>query len=346
MTKVDRDLAAVASRLRIAHLNPINVNDERKKIFNDNCYNPHFKYKVKPSDYTQYTKKLHSLETDKSVYGTLLRKKIIELERMIALLQHIGKRDFTKYSVQLYNKPSQDLVKEAKHILEANEESLWERYAKKHKPRKQGTPYSRLSLNKIFSDTFKVKRYDWDVIEKEMVAGAAVSTKNKVLYLNKKRPFTAADVQRLIIHEIGTHATRAENGAKQPYKLFHYGFPNYLVTEEGLAAYNEYRHGLLSPTILRNYAGRVIANHHSLKHNFSSVYNHLLDYFPKHDAWTLTLRSKRGLTNTSKPGAFTKDHIYLKGFLAIKHYAEQGGDLTPLMIGKIGLEHIQLLSLL
>ena len=95
---------------------------------------------------------------------------------------------------------------------------------------------------------------------------------------------------------------------------------------------------------MKTYAGRVLANDLSLKNSFCAVYNSLLEYFPKNDAWTLTLRAKRGLSDTSKPGAFTKDHIYLKGFLNVKKYAERGGDIKKLYIGKIGIEHVPLLK--
>jgi len=128
--------------------------------------------------------------------------------------------------------------------------------------------------------------------------------------------------------------------------MFEFGFPWYLDTEEGFAAYNEFKCGLLSPKILRNYAGRVIANHLSLSNSFSRVYNHLLEYFTRQDAWNLTLRSKRGLTNTALPGAFTKDHLYLKGFLKVKEFADSGGDMKKLYVGKIGIEHVPLLRYL
>jgi hypothetical protein len=189
-----------------------------------------------------------------------------------------------------------------------------------------------------------IKKIKWKVREKDMVAGAAVNSKSKTLYLNKNRSFTESDVGRLIEHEINTHIIRAENGAKKSKKMFKYGFPRYLETEEGLAAYNEYKSGLLSPKILKIYAGRVLAVHLALKNSFSFVYNSLLDYFPKGEAWILTLRAKRGLMNASKPGAFTKDYLYLQGFLKVKGYVEGGGDIKKLYVGKIGVEHVPLLE--
>ena len=331
LKKVDRDLARIHSKIRISVLGPTNTSEEMKKMFGNNSYNPKFDYCVNLSKYDSVEKHLLSLRTDDTVYGKLLRSKICELNNMLNMLRHVGKKEFTKYSIKTYGKPSSDLICEARKILRSDEEDVWKRY-------------SRLSMTKKFMDTFALKNLNWTVKEKEMVAGATFNVKNRTLFINKNRDFSENDVKRLIVHEIGTHITRSENANACKYKMFKFGFPGYLDTEEGLAAYNEYCSGLLTPRILKNYAGRVFANELSLKNSFSAVYNALLEYFPKGDAWTLTLRAKRGLRDTSKPGAFTKDHLYLKGFLKVKDFAEKGGDMSKLYVGKIGVEHVPLLD--
>ncbi len=331
LKKVDRDIAKIIGKIGNSYFNPLNSNEERLKVFKDNCHNPKFKYNPPKPILKSVEKTLNELKTDSSVYGKLLRKKINELKYTLLMIKNIGKKDFTKYSIKVYGKPNQALIKASKKILEIDEEEVWKKYSK-------------LSTQKKFSDTFKLKNYDWQVKEKAMVAGAAVNTKKKTLFLNKDRDCSERDVKRLVVHEIGTHVARYENGMKQNYKMFAFGFPGYLETEEGFAAYNEYKCGLLSPKILKTYAGRVLANDLSLRNSFCTVYNSLLEYFPKNDAWTLALRAKRGLTNTSKPGAFTKDHIYLKGFLNVKSFAENGGNVKKLYTGKIGIEHIPMLK--
>ncbi len=331
LKKVDRDLAVISGKIGNSYFNPLNANEEMRKVFKDNNYNPRLKYDPPKKSLIGVEKTLLSLETDNSVYGRLLKKKANEFYNFLTMVKSVGKKEFTDYSIKIYGKPSLDLIRESKRILKIDEEEVWKRY-------------SRLSMQKRFSDEFSLNKYDWKVKEKMMVAGAAISTKRKTLVLNQDKEFSESDVKRLVIHEIGTHVKRFENGKKQNYKMFSFGFPNYLETEEGLAAYNEYKCGLLSPRILKGYAGRVIANNLSLKNSFCGVYNCLLDYFPKQEAWTLALRSKRGLTDTSKKGGFTKDHIYLKGFLRVKEYVEKGGNLKKLYIGKIGLEHVPLID--
>ncbi|MDP3917187.1 MAG: DUF1704 domain-containing protein [Nanoarchaeota archaeon] len=330
LKKVDRDLGIITTKIGNSYFNPTNANEQKEKLFKDNTNNPKFTY-LPQKDLTNIENKLLSLKANNSVYGQLLKKKIKEMHNLITMIKNVGKKEFTKYSLRIYGKPSSELIKEARRILKIDEEEVWNKYSK-------------LSMNKKFMDQFNINNYKWNVREKEMVAGAAISTKYNTLMINKGKDFSENDVKRLIVHEIGTHVTRFENAKKQKYKMFRFGFPGYLETEEGLAAYNEYRCGLLSPKILRNYAGRVLANHMSLSSSFCSVYNDLLDYFPKNDAWTLTLRSKRGMIDTSKPGGFTKDHLYLKGFLKVKQFAESGGDMKKLYVGKIGIEHVPLLD--
>ncbi len=329
--KVDRDLARIVKKIGNSHFNPINAKDEMIKTFNDNNYNPKLKYLPQNKNIESIDKKLLALRTDNSVFGMLLKKKIIELHNIFLMIKNTGKEGFTEYSIKVYGAPKPELVNEARKILKIDEEEVW-------------TKYSRLSMTKAFSDHFKINKLDWKIKEKEMVAGAAIDSKRKSLIINKNKDFSENDVKRLMIHEIGTHVTRFENGKKQKHKMFSFGFPGYLDTEEGLAAYNEYRAGLLSPKILRMYAGRVLANDMALKSSFSVVYNTLLEHFTRYDAWTLALRSKRGLSDTSKKGGFTKDHLYLKGFLKVKDFAEKGGDMKKLYTGKIGVEHVPYLE--
>lgn len=58
----------------------------------------------------------------------------------------------------------------------------------------------------------------------------------------------------------------------------------------------------------------------------------------------MTIRAKRGLGDTSKPGGFIKDHVYLEGKVLLDDFVKDGGDLTPLYAGKIGLQHIDLVK--
>ncbi len=327
LTKIDRELAFWFKKLSNSCTQPFNIEQEKKKMFEDRTYNPQFKYHKHPK-INQIRNALKSFKTDYSVLGILLNQKRYELLKRLDMYEAVGTKFFTQKSIELYGKPDKDLIKKAKKFLKLNKQD-------------KGISFNTISSVKKFVDSLLKFGYNWKVAEKEMCVGASVNSSNKTLYINKNRKFTESDLKRLIIHEIGTHIARAENARKQKYKLFLIGFPNYLVTEEGLAVYNEEKAGLLTNDILKNYAGRVIAVSLSLKNSFSTVYNELLEFFDREEAFNLTLRTKRGIGNTSKPGGYTKDYLYLKGKYVIENFVKKRGKLSDLYVGKIGVQHVK-----
>ncbi|MBU4502966.1 MAG: DUF1704 domain-containing protein [Nanoarchaeota archaeon] len=330
--RIDKEIAYNYRRiLFLPSLQPVNSNREKEKLFKDRTYSPQLKYKAPDKSLVKLRQNLMKIRTDTSVIGQLFNQRRKELLTQIDLLMNVGKPSITKYSMELYGQPSKDTVRKATRLLDLESE-------------KETTIYSKLSVVKKFLDSLLTKGLNWRVIERDMVAAAAFNVSEKILYINTGRKFSDHDLKRLVVHEIGTHVTRAENGRKQKYNLFYLGFPGYAMTEEGLAVYNEDRSGLLSNEVLKKYAGRVVAVDLALKNSFSTVYNYLLEFFDKEDAWTLALRVKRGISNTSRPGAFTKDHIYLSGFYLIKDFVRKGGNLKSLYVGKIGVQHVPYLK--
>ena len=57
---------------------------------------------------------------------------------------------------------------------------------------------------------------------------------------------------------------------------------------------------------------------------------------PQRPAYSIVMRVYRG-------GGLTKDVIYLRGLQAILRYIGKGGDLNPLLVGKIAEEHIPII---
>ena len=58
-------------------------------------------------------------------------------------------------------------------------------------------------------------------------------------------------------------------------------------------------------------------------------------YLNKDDAFILSTRIFRG-------GGFTKDHLYLKGFIRILKYYREGKSLNPLLIGKNSIAYLDI----
>ena len=83
-------------------------------------------------------------------------------------------------------------------------------------------------------------------------------------------------------------------------------------------------------------AARVIAVDQMVRGaSFVNVFQQLVDefHFEPRTAYTITLPVFRG-------GGLTKDALYLQGLVEILDYFGSGGDLEPLLIGKIAVEHV------
>jgi hypothetical protein len=154
--------------------------------------------------------------------------------------------------------------------------------------------------------------------------------------------FRQQDLLSMLYHEIGTHALRRINYEQQPWykKKKKHEFKNYLKTEEGLAGL----HSLLPLDF--QYAFYPALNYVSVayaqEHSFSETWNFFKKYIDNPERrWERTLRRKRGLEDTSKPGGFTKDLVYLEGMIEVWNYLKKNNfDLTKLYFGKMSWEDV------
>ena len=140
----------------------------------------------------------------------------------------------------------------------------------------------------------------------------------------------------LLQHEVGTHLVTYYNGAIQPLRLLKVGLVGYEAFQEGFAVLSEYLVGGLSRGRMRTLAARVIATDQLIKQiSFAEVFQQLVDEFgfEPRTAYTITLRVFRG-------GGLTKDALYLRGLVEILQYLGKGGELEPLLVGKIATNHI------
>lgn len=326
---IDTKLCSVAQKLSQLPCLPKNLETERSRFFNDasGTYNPVFSYEVDRASLLAAKKELEQLSINTTGIGALFEKKRQELLTIIAMMLSIGTRSFSEHAITLYNKPDDDLVDRAWKLIRLHD-SEERTYVPAH--------IAMVHLQHA------MKKYgcSWDVQEKDMAARACVDLSNKRLLIKKHSFFTKKFIARLIVHEIGTHIVRYQNGTHQPYKIFSHGLSGYLGTEEGLAVLNEELNNCLTRATIKTYAARVIAVHKGLQCTFRETYNYLMPYVGKENAFEVTLRVKRGIGNTFYPGAFTKDHLYLDGYFKVKRYMQRGGELRRLYYGKIGLDDL------
>jgi uncharacterized protein (TIGR02421 family) len=327
-------LHRIDKKLPFLGMNPVNEASEKKKFFKSKDSSPVFKYR-KPNSCDKLFKKIDSVELPEGILSRLLFQRLEKFKRTNAMISNLGKPEFTFFSKGIFDKPSNELINKAQEILSSTQST---------------TEESNIEAKKVLKSMKKVLKElnlkEWKVSFKNMASNAAVITSKKTVFIRKKAKFSNDFLKRIVVHEIGTHVFRALNGEKQPYKIFFTGLPNYLGTEEGLAVNVEEMHNLLKPNTLRTYAGRALAVNLSLQKSFREVFNDLKQYFNDETAWKLTLRAKRGLIDTSKPGAYTKDYLYLDGYYKVKKYLEENHEqgLKNLYYGRLDLEQIPLIS--
>lgn len=155
--------------------------------------------------------------------------------------------------------------------------------------------------------------------------------------------FRKEDLLGMLYHEIGTHAVRRVNYEQQPWykQKKKYGFKNYLRTEEGLATL----HSLIPHSFKAAFisAIRYLAVHWAQQESFAQLWRKLGRYIQDPERrWIITLRQKRGMTDTSKPGGFTKDLVYFEGLVDVYQYLKENDfNITKLYFGKMALEDVE-----
>lgn len=162
--------------------------------------------------------------------------------------------------------------------------------------------------------------------------------------MNIKLPveYREGRMQGVLDHEIGTHFLRKHNEKNQIWykKRDKFEMKTCIATEEGLACTNQ-----LVSTVLagkcKPYLYRSALNYYSAcmakNLSFVDLFKDLEQYVDSPSSrWKLTLRVKRGLTDTSQKGGLYKDKVYLEG--AVRVLSQRKNiDFIALMCGKISL---------
>ncbi|MFO8016696.1 MAG: DUF1704 domain-containing protein [Candidatus Woesearchaeota archaeon] len=322
----DRKLYEAGKSISFFAVNPVNESREKKRFFSSRNYEPQFRYAPYRTHIPTIIENLNRIKTNSSYMGRILKHKRENHIKRLNMLASRGTEDFTRNALKIYGKPNKILIKKAKRML-------------RYQPEKRKTEkLSPKEVVDILKQALRTYGFEWEVKQKLITANAAVQQSKKTVFVKKGKKFSNDFIKRLISHEIGTHVLRYENGLLQPYLIFAAGLPGYLETEEGLAVVNEEASGVLSKTTLKTYAGRVIAVSTALDNSFRETYKRMRENFSKDIAWKLTVRAKRGISDTSLPGGLTKDYKYLNGYFKVKNYLKRYS-INRLYYGKVSLHY-------
>jgi uncharacterized protein (TIGR02421 family) len=256
----------------------------------------------------------------------------VHIERLAEQVGRYARReapDFPAWLTARYGRPEAELLEAAAGILR-------ESPAEEPEPETLKAEDVRREMRACLEE---LKLPDWTVDIAPIAAKMEVQSLFRRIRIQEGARFSPQETTRLKAHEIGVHCLRYVNGARQPYSLFRHGLPDYLESEEGLAVYAEEKTGTLSGRDRRRYALRVAACDLAVRFGFHAVFAALREYgCSPEQAFSLAVRVKRGLADTALPGGWTKDQIYLRGWLRVRRACPE--ELRTLFLGKIGLQHI------
>ena len=332
--QVDQKLCELSSMIvPLSYLKPKNYDSERDRFFElKKNYSPKFEYREPEYDPAKAKAEIESIEIPDGIefFSDLLQDFKQDLLDRNTIIANLGNSEIVlQASINLFGKPTLGMIQRAEQILDA-------KVLDNSEETDPHTINAKDVLDAVADVMQKIGLSHWDVfIDDNMMV--ITTDNNQFISLPSNTKFTAKKLPGLLIHEVGVHALRIENGHHQPYKIFSQGLPGYGFTEEGLTTYSEVKTGTVLQYDLNNYAGRIIAADSMCNgDSFYKVYEKLMDttVLTPEQAYQITIRAFRG-------GGYLKDIIYLGGLCLLEEFTERGGRVKNLFMGKIGLQRLE-----
>ncbi len=339
--EIDKQLVQIDSCIKFLMLvSPVNSNKAWKE-FKKSRYkkSPVFHYRMIPDDPELLKRSLYNIEVeeiDDPTLSFLFREKRAETDKMLNMLIERESADFFYSSLQLFGGVEHQLLEDAKKIIEI---------VSTDRPHEgnEGDYYDAKEFAELARQELRYLQQQWSGVQDKVEIKDSIDSMmvdKGVFYIPKKTRMLKQRAEAMIQHEIGTHVVTFYNGQNQPLKLLSSGIPGFEELQEGIAVLAEYLSGGLSAGRMRVLAGRVIAVDSLINHqHFVKTFEMLVEQyqFQAKDAFFIATRVYRG-------GGFTKDAIYLRGFLALINYIKKGNALEPLLIGKIRQNYLPVIE--
>lgn len=330
LINIDAKICEIDKEIKLlTYINPRNLAEQKKTFLSHPEFSPRFFYRECKLDFNFLRSELKRIPKVNHALFPMYQSKVTELEWRLNLLESRNTLDFGVASKKVFGGVTKSVYQAALKFAEENRSY--------NRPDESAMVNAKESIDILQGFLKKYHLGFWKIkILEDSVSDIQV-TKRESILLKKGSQFQKNRLEALLVHEIGTHVFRFENGKRQPLRILERGTAGYLQTEEGLAVWNQNQLGLdlgdkyLSPAFL------IIAIYMAGKMSFRDLFHYLKTTFEMTDelAWKLCVKSKRGLENTEIKTAFTKDAIYFKGNQEIEKYVGKGGGITDLYVGKI-----------
>lgn len=296
---------------------PLNFEEEQQKFFSSSTYNPVFYYR--PYNLSQID---HDIKDLRSELSTLkiprdLRYYLLDYIQNLRLLEKarksIGNDDFGYYAKKLFQFEfnAHDILRTLP-VLNFNESQS----ARLYTAPEIAAVFEHVLLQQYGLSNFTVRI---DHTRKHVIW-----TSNNTINIGCGIKRFERNVQRLIVHEIESHALQFHNLSlcNHPFiRLTKYRETS--LYSEGLAVYNEIKTNTITKKAFEDYVYRLQAVG-MLDKSFRQIYNYLSSLTSEKRAYMITYRVKRGMKNTIRSGGFPKDAAYLLGYKKIVDHINAG----------------------
>lgn len=323
-------------------------------------YNPVFRYHFPHDDKILWIKdtlklsikKAYSLKQSGFVIADLYIEKLSEIENKLWLVEAYKNEDFAKieqYNSLLFWKTDNDLLLLAKEKVLSFSENKHNDVFDLGKI---------LSLDEIlihihtYFETHNIKKIPITIESGNLSRMSVSYGKDVKIHISKNAIIREKEMKAILSHEIGTHFQRYLRGRETWLKLFQYGTGYYLSDEEWFAIHRSFAH--LPEWYEKN---AMYAKYYLLSIadtlSFSELIDHLRMIYPDKSFESLfsdAVRFKRWIIHTATKWihgtTYQKDKIYLAWYMHVKHWIDDGGDITKLFYGKIKIQDLKILELL
>lgn len=335
LMKLDKEIVEIDKKLNILKIiTPKNIPSEMLKFVHSQWqYIPQLEYNEMTLDIANIFKKVSDIEIPDIPLSQIYKKKkeeIIDKLYFLKAFQDQNIKDLNKYSKILYGDIIGDNLEYALNILQEKEKIIPE--------------IEFLTFDEIKTSINTFNHIYWIQIElkEKHIVSRFMMSGNK-LCIKPGAKVGKKEIRSIIAHEIEWHYLRKYNGLKSKYTIFSHGTAWYQTIEEWIATYNQNK--FLTKTDLKYFYN--LERYYFIDFYVKNNYQELLEEFKKqysNDYETIfryLVRMKRWIKNIGDHYCFTKDLVYLNGYMEVKNFIHNGWNINELYFWKINLEDLE-----
>lgn len=256
--------------------------------------------------------------------GTVIEETALSFLTALRMLESVGTKRFLRLSVELYGQPTDTLTLGNASTLRAATRFL--KAAQRFRVANILPAESYCVLPETVAKRVRTaaRRVFYDKEIKVITTGKLISKASagpRRVRIRNTASFAAHDIAQLIQHELLVHTLTLINGRRQKLRVLGLNSPRTTTTQEGLAVFAEFITNAIDVSRLRRISARVRAIQMGLDGaDFLDLFHFFLNQGQDElEAYYSSVRIFRG-GNTRGSIVFTKDVVYLRGFIEVHHF--------------------------